>query len=117
MADPTLQDLRLNIERITENQTTLKLEQDKDSLVLYGNKDIRLPGLLERTEKMEDAIKNINGMPQEVKELREQVEELKVCVNTLIETDKKRVWTIRGMAWGLGLNVAGIGTMLVKVFS
>lgn len=43
-------EVRENIELVREDMATLKLLQDKDSLVLYGSKDIHLPGLLERNE-------------------------------------------------------------------
>lgn len=89
MTDPTPQEIQYNMEIIKEDLATLKLVQDKDSLVLYGSKDIHLPGLLERMEKVEDALKSIASQ------------------KTLF----------RGMLIGLGLQGVGIIAILGKMFS
>ncbi len=98
------------MERMNESISTLKLREERNTLVLYGSEDIHLLGLLKRTEMNEEAIENINGMPQQVKELSEKVD----C---LVETDKKRVNFIKGAIAGYGLMFTGIGAILIKVFS
>lgn len=89
MDSATSQEIRLNVEAIKEDMATLRLEQDKDSLVLYGKPDIHLPGLLERMEKVEDVLQSF------------------VSQRTLI----------RGIIFGLGLQGVGIIAILGKVFS
>jgi len=112
VAEPTPQELRLNIEGTREDMAVLKLKQDKDSLVLYGSKDadVHFPGMVEDVEILKAVIKNINGMPQQVKELSDKVD----C---LIETDRKRVNFIRGAIAGYGLQAGGLIAVLIKVFS
>lgn len=89
MDSPTVEEVRLNIEQVKEDMATLRLAQDKDSLVLYGKEDIHLPGLLERMENVEESLKAIESQ------------------RTLI----------RGMLWGLGAQGVGIVAILGKVFS
>lgn len=89
MDSPTPDEIRRNMEAIREDLATLRLVQDKDSLVLYGDRDIHLLGLLERMEKVEDALKAIDSQ------------------KTLI----------KGMLVGLGLQGVGIIAILGKMFS
>lgn len=89
MAEPTPQELRLNIETINENLATLNLKQDKDSLVLYGSKDVHFPGVLDRLEALEEAMAII----------------------------KSQRTLIKGMAIGLTVQGLGIVAILGKMFS
>lgn len=117
MEDDKLQEIQSNMERMNESIATLKLTQDKEDLVLYGDKDIRLLGILERVENVENALKNINGMPQQVKELKEEIGEVKGDVSTLVNTDQKRVWMLRGLVAGITLQSGGLIAVLAKMFS
>lgn len=110
-------DVRQNLENAIEDIAALKLSREKDSLVLYGDSSIRLTGMLERVENLEaamdNAIKNINGMPEKVNTLDTKFDEF-------IETDKKRVWLVRGIGIGLGVQLSvstGLWDLVVKVFS
>lgn len=111
MDNPTPQEIRLNIEAVKEDIATLKLKQDKDSFVLYGGEPgIDFPGMVEDVKVLKEAIKNINGMPK-------RIESLNAKVDTMIETDKRRVNIVKGMVAGLALQGGGIAVLLAKVFS
>lgn len=113
MDNPSPQDIQLNIEHMKEDMATFGLMQDRDSRVLYGDADIRLPGLLDRMEIVEDAIKAINGMPA-------KVDDIDTKFGVFVEADKKRTWIISGIGIGLGIQLAqttGLWAVIVKVFS
>jgi len=107
-------DVRQNLENIIEEIAALKMSQQRDELLLYGDSGVDLTGIKDRVKSLESAmdtaIKNINGMPQDVASLRAEVQ-------TLIETDKKRVNFIKGLAVGYGLQAGGLVAVLIKIFS
>ena len=82
-----------NMERMNEDIATLRLMQDKNRLVLYGDPDIHLSGMMSRVETLEDAVR------------------------TLVETDKSRQNIIKGIVIGSALQGGGIIAILAKVFS
>ena len=99
------------MERQNESIAALELSQQKDARVLYGEKDIRLVGLIERVENIEVVIEVINGMPS-------KVHNLDIKFDEFVETDKKRVWMMRGIMIGLGIQLGqstGIWEVLMKV--
>lgn len=91
--DDKLQEVINNMERMNEFLATLNLRQDKNGLVIYGDSDIRLPGLLERVENLEDAVK------------------------TLVELDKSRQNVIKGIVVGVGITGLTSGGTLITVLS
>lgn len=91
--DDKLQEIINNMERMNESIATLSLGQNKNGLVIYGDADIHLPGILTRVENLEDAI------------------------NILVETDKQRQNIVKGITIGMGITALTSGGTLITVLS
>ena len=63
-------------------------DHERIKLVIFGDKEAKIPGLIDRVEELEDFMKRVKSI--EVK--------------------------ISGVVWGLGLNLLGIILILSQVF-